>query len=222
MTHRKNWLTNLRQYYCKRRCLNVIELNVIILIFWQRQLEDYLNKLLRMAMYRKYHATVSMFNFMSFHCLHWRRVLFKWKIRLVRRFIDINGYKRDISKAAVVDLPCIWPRGLSSYLSEGWSYQTYSQHPPVSLYLLHGSVSLGYCRSIFLLSITFFSVDELKCWHLIGFFDGVNRLPFSSSKMEFIDVSQMSFIHDLGPKGLWGQFFFSIPFAMMCLHPVWD
>lgn len=29
------------------------------MMFWQRQLEDYLNKLLRMSMYRKYHATVS-------------------------------------------------------------------------------------------------------------------------------------------------------------------
>lgn len=31
------------------------------------------------------------------------------------------------------------------------------------------------------------------------------------SQMEFIDVSQMSFIHDLGPKGLWAFFFPLIP-----------
>lgn len=31
----------------------------IVFVFPQRQLEDYLNKLLRMAMYRKYHHTVS-------------------------------------------------------------------------------------------------------------------------------------------------------------------
>lgn len=136
MIHRKNWLTNLRQYYCKRRCLNVIELNVIILIFWQRQLEDYLNKLLRMAMYRKYHATVSLFNFMSSHCLHWRSVLFKWKIRLVRRFIDINGYKRDISKAAVVNLPFIWPRGLSSYLRDEVIKHIHSTHQFLSIFLM--------------------------------------------------------------------------------------
>uniref|UniRef100_A0A669B7Z1 Phospholipase n=1 Tax=Oreochromis niloticus TaxID=8128 RepID=A0A669B7Z1_ORENI len=47
----------------------------IVFVFLQRQLEDYLNKLLRMAMYRKYHHTVrkyegSHLNIMSYHlCL---------------------------------------------------------------------------------------------------------------------------------------------------------
>lgn len=33
--------------------------NTVLLFVLQKQLEDYLNKLLRMAMYRKYHHTVS-------------------------------------------------------------------------------------------------------------------------------------------------------------------
>lgn len=40
------------------------------------------------------------------------------------------------------------------------------------------------------------------------------------SQMEFIDVSQMSFIHDLGPKGLWGFSLYlnslNFPFFFKC------
>lgn len=74
----------------------------------------------------------------------------------------------------------------------------------VSLYLSHGSISFSHFFQTIFSSSKYYvlSVDEMKCLHLIRFFDGVNRLPFLSSKMEFIDVSQMSFIQDLGPKGL--------------------
>lgn len=37
----------------------IIKILTVAKMFLQRQLEDYLNKLLRMAMYRKYHHTVS-------------------------------------------------------------------------------------------------------------------------------------------------------------------
>lgn len=44
---------------CMGFIIKILTMAKIVYVFLQRQLEDYLNKLLRMAMYRKYHHTVS-------------------------------------------------------------------------------------------------------------------------------------------------------------------
>lgn len=46
-------------FLCMGCAITILTVAKIVYVFFQRQLEDYLNKLLRMAMYRKYHHTVS-------------------------------------------------------------------------------------------------------------------------------------------------------------------
>ena len=44
---------------CMGFFIKILMVAKTVYMFLQKQLEDYLNKLLRMAMYRKYHHTVS-------------------------------------------------------------------------------------------------------------------------------------------------------------------
>lgn len=155
--------------------------------FLQKQLEDYLNKLLRMEMYRKYYATVS--SHLILESRPW------WNLRWVI-------FNEAAAWGSILQMEPVCPVRVNAqlFLSAQCYFNSFNQeHTEFSLSLFSNSPSSSLIPSEGQYSWGF-GVTSFN-WSCVSVSLVLSRIV-SLFQMEFIDISQLSFIQDLGPKGL--------------------